>query len=113
MMFNNSSCWYSHGNTESEMHENLAEMQSLDKSQNANKRSQRVPVFRDPLVNLAPPSGPAGPQMGPPMGPQTGPQLGPLSDPPSQATWLIMVSMVKELNMMMMNLKQANLSQSL
>ena len=108
-MFNDNSCWYDHATAQNKTHEYFAKMKSPDKGENVNERSERIPVFWDPRVNMDPPS---GPPMGPPPGPK-GTPLDPLSGPPSQATWLRMISMVKELNMMMMNLKKTNLSRSL
>ena len=79
--FTESSCWYNHEgeyNAE-EGHMNTKSQKNMEKS---NKISQPS-GFWDPPANLAPPS-----------------------ILPSQAAWIKMTTMMKELNQMMMNMKQ-------
>ena len=91
--FNESSCWYNHNTknankTTTEEHKNVY---FNDKTYQPNdKDSTQPPVFQNPPANMAPPS-----------------------MYPNQATWVKMMSMMKDLNQMMTNIKKQNLFQSL
>ena len=79
--FADDKCWYMHKNGGNV--ENLIEMKEPD--QFSKQPAAKLPVFRDPPVNLAPPSTQAT---------------------PTQATWAKMMSMMADLKQMMEKIKQ-------
>ena len=111
--FNDKSCWYNHGYLKNTTNENVQGMKSPEKMNNSRNQTTHGSVFHKTPANLVPPSStpmgpPMGHQPGPPLGSKVAPQTGPQAGQPSQATWLRMVTMMKELNMMMMNMKNVN-----
>ena len=79
--YNDSNCWYNHEVTNENNDQNLRETETPDKTENTSENHSENPVFCEPPVNLA---------------------------PPSQAAWLKMVMMIKELNTMMGMMKKTN-----
>ena len=81
-------CWYEHrGEVKEHNPENLVEMNEA--AQTEEEPAPKLPVFRLPPGNLAPPATPT----------TTTPKM-------TQATWIKMTSMMSELRQMMENLKQ-------
>ena len=86
--FTNEACWFNHTNPIDPTNEDIKKNDIFSKDENLSNKEYQPPVFWERPVNLAPPA-----RM------------------PSQASWIKMVSMMKELNQMMMNMTNQTKSQ--